>query len=96
MALEGDQRRGRGVVACQDVDREAVGQGEKRVCFTIGVEVLEKFPGVLAVADEPRDEAMELGVGVVQDGGQFLAGRGMGDEGQPDVSLCLRFLIQQS
>lgn len=82
-------------MACQDVDREAVGQGEERVCFAIGVEVLGEFAAVLAVANEPRNEFVKLGIGVVQDGGQFLADRGMGDEGQPDLGLCLRCLIQQ-
>ncbi|GAA3213487.1 hypothetical protein GCM10020256_13670 [Streptomyces thermocoprophilus] len=81
------------MVACQDVDREAVGQGEEHVCFAIGVKGPGEILGVLAVANDPGNEVVQFGVGVVQDGGQFLAGRGMGDEGQPDMSLCLRCLI---
>lgn len=77
------------------MDREAISHSEEGVCLAGGVEVLWEFLGVLAIADEPRDEVMELGIGVVQDVGQFLAGRCLSDEGQPDVRLRLRFLIQQ-
>ncbi len=49
VALENGQRHLRRVVACKDVDREAISQSEESVGLAGGVEALWDFLGVLAI-----------------------------------------------